>query len=165
MASLEYQLQTYAVRYLNGEIKKGRTVIRVNKPFPEVTFWHCYNGRTKEDGFFLRELGVLAGVYDLHFIWPGHYGVAEAKATTGLSDHQKNFRSKILECGHKEGVFKTVEQLRDLLISWGLTCRNPHVLEPPRPIEEQRKALHAFYGRTNTHVKTVAEVIQEAREE
>lgn len=171
----ERRLQRYVFRHLRGLKGSGKNVIRMDRPYPEIwQAWAVYQGEdhhTEEDGFWLREMGVTAGVHDVHFMYYApHIGTGFATielkwGKNDMSDHQKNFAYKMGECKHLTGKCYSVKQVQQLIKSWGFKCVNETCIEPPRSIEEQRKAVHNFYGRPNTHVKTVAEVRQEAQEE
>ncbi len=167
MASPEYQLQVHVVRYLRGKVKSGKHIINTVVPFPSLVVFACHQGRREDEGFFLQELGVLAGVSDLLMIAPNGFmaGIELKVGKNKESDYQKDFGSKLITCGHHYAVCRSVAEVRDMLVGWGLVCHNRNALEPPRPIEEQRKAVHAFYGRPDTHVKTVEEVREDARGE
>lgn len=142
----EYALQTHVIRYLSGKIRRGRNVIQATVPFPDLIFFHCYQGRTEEDGFFLKELGVKPGVADILLVGHNLFAGIELKVGKNKqSDYQRNFQYKLETYGHKYAVCRTVAEVRDLLISWGLECKNMHCIEPPRSEEEKRKAVWEMY--------------------
>ena len=156
----EYHLQVYAFRYLRGTIRKGKNVTHTVVPFPEVEAWHVFQGRkyvndddeqakleAELNGFYLKELGVLAGVHDMHMIWPNQFATIEFKI--GKNDqgpYQRTFTMHMQRCGHRTAVCRTVAQVRDQLIAWGLECKNPVCIEPPRSLEERKAAAFNFYA-------------------
>jgi hypothetical protein len=141
-AATEYSLQTYVIKYLRAK--------NATPPFPDLTFFHVYNGRNEKEGFFLKQLGVLAGVCDLLLIAPNQplMGIELKVGKNQQSEHQKNFAYKMNRCGHKTAVCRSVAEVRDCLIGWGLTCHNTRVIEPPRSELEQREAAFDMYRRT-----------------
>ncbi len=160
-AATEYALQVHVFRYLRGTIKNGRNVIHVTVPFPEVEAWHVFQGRrynnsdTEEErlaadrqGFFLKELGVTAGVHDIHMIWPNAFSTIELKVGKGSqSPYQRTFTMHMERCGHKVAVCRSVAQVRDAIIGWGLECKNVRCIEPPRSELERREAAFDMYRR------------------
>lgn len=147
-AATEYALQVHVMRYLDGKIKQGRNVIQVVMPFPELVAWHCYNGRSKEEGFFLKELGVMAGVHDVHLMWPDAFATIELKIGKNTqSAYQRTFAMHMQRCRHNTAVCRSVAEVRDTLVGWGLECRNRHVIEPPRSELEKREAAFSMYQR------------------
>lgn len=175
MSNPEYSLQVHVIRYLDGKIKQGRNVINVTPPFPEIQkSWHVYQGRSEDEGFFLKEMGVRPGVHDVHILYKKNnpqagdtgYGTIELKVGKNKqSDYQRDFTSKMITCGHKTDVCYSVAEVRDTLIKWGLECKNPNAIEPPRPLEERRQAVHNFYGRPDIKIKTLEQVFRECKED
>lgn len=122
---------------------------------PTVTAWHVRNQHSMDarQGAIMKKRGVLAGVHDVHLIWPGNYGTLELKSPTKknakMSDNQEGFAEAMKRCGHKTAMCQTGEQIVDALKSWGL---NP--LYPWPPVNKgagkfvrQTVVLHELYRR------------------
>ncbi len=93
-------------------------------------FWFCPNGGNlsqAQRGAF-KAMGLTAGVADLHFIWPGGYGVIELKAGRGkLSTEQEGFRDAVLANGHRWAEARTLDEVVSRLKEWGFPLRSIHV--------------------------------------
>jgi hypothetical protein len=144
----ETRLHIAVVQYLNGEIRSGKNIIRVQRPF-DIMFFHPSNEVTsKDDAYWNKVKGIMPGIADLMFLW-GDYiqgglccyvAAIELKTHTGLlSPHQKNFSVKFQGIGGKYAVCRTVAAVRDTLKSWGLVCKNEQVIEP-KPAQEELQA-------------------------
>lgn len=104
--------------------------LRVALP-PEVIFFHVPNGevRDKATAGKLKAMGVLAGVFDLGFIWPnGQASWLELKVgDNDLSDDQIKFqdRARANHCG--TATAWTMEDVERIVGGWcaafGLTMR------------------------------------------
>ena len=96
----------------------------------------------------MKELGVAPGVHDIHLVYKAPhvgsgYATIELKVGSNKqSDYQRDFSSKMDECGHRSAVCYTVKEVRDTLVSWGLTCKNTVCIEPP-PTEAEKRAFVA----------------------
>jgi hypothetical protein len=140
----EYRLQVACIRYLRGQVKHGRNIINVARPFPELyynseqLFTHIYQGRgDPKEGFFLKELGQRTGIFDI-MIWPSFIGFIDLKVNGELSLSQKNFDAS-MKGKAKTATARSVAEFRDILKGWGLKCKKEEVLEPAISLEEKQK--------------------------
>jgi hypothetical protein len=150
----ESRLHIAVVDYLRGEIRNGKNVIKVQRPF-DCLFLHPVNEfRDEKEAFWGTRKGILPGAGDLLFWWDSDIGRTlcgektfpkiecgsiELKTTTGLTPRQKDFKAKFEDIGGKHAVCKTVAAVRDTLISWGLHCKNTNVIEPRLSDDELKK--------------------------
>ena len=72
--------------------------------YPELRglLWHVPNGgsRNKAEGAKLKAMGVVSGVFDLHFYYKHQLYVIEMKSDTGkLSEAQKDWGGKVWKQG------------------------------------------------------------------
>lgn len=142
----EYQLQIHCIDYLQGRKRiKGKTY-PITRPFPQL--WHNNNPRwthiaTAREGdqaFFLQQMGLRRGIFDLMLWWEAGIHFIDLKATGGLSADQRQFADDMRRIGIKTATASTVAQFRDQLIAWNLTCENPTVTEPPLSLEKRQLA-------------------------
>lgn len=136
--------------YLNGHIRKGRSVIHVTPPFQNLDFTFVANeGRSEADGAKFKVMGVRPGVTDFLFWWPNKgFGAVELKTPIGtLSPHQRDFRSKMETYGHNWALCRSVAQVRDTLVGWGLKCHNMNCIEPAPTFEEKVDFMKQFNQR------------------
>lgn len=129
----ETRLQIASVDYLRGQRWHGKHCYPTTKPFPDLLFTAtAFEGRSAAEGYKRKRMGVRAGVWDVVCWWPGTpgKGILEAKAGTGLSSTQKEFQEEFHRTGGLSGIFHTVAEMRDIIISWGLKCSNMTVEEP-----------------------------------
>lgn len=133
----ETRLQIATVQYLQGQIKNGRNSIKVQKPF-DVIFFHPVNEYVDaKEAFWAKAKGISAGTPDLIFFWQNSFGAIELKSKTGyLSGPQKDFKAHFEPIGGKWGLCRKVSEVRDMLISWGIPCKNTNVIEPRLSHEE-----------------------------
>lgn len=119
--------------WLKGEIHSGRNVIHVQKPF-DIEFTHFpAEGAYGKEGFFAQRMGVRKNVHDFLFWWsPAQSGFVEMKAKgNSQTSGQRDFDSKLAAMGFKyRAVCYTTEEVRDVLISWGLPYKTATI--PPR---------------------------------
>lgn len=134
MQQYEYPIHKAMIDYLDGRVWKGNKIIhRGNPAFENLLFFHIPNQGHGEnaasEGFFLKQLGVVAGAYDLLFFWPPRMaGAYDAKAPGGsLKTPQKRFREQWERCGFPSAWGTSTEHLRDTLIGWGAKCMNHSV--------------------------------------
>lgn len=148
---IEDKIQKAAVAYLRGYRIHKRKKYYTTIPFPELLCWHTANqGRSAAEGAKMKEMGVLAGVWDITCIFsiaPGK-GILEAKTSKGtLSGPQMDFERRFKERGGVSGIFRSVAECRDILISWGLKCENMTVFEPDLSTWEDKLQWHEeIYG-------------------
>lgn len=113
-------------RYPEAELQAAVCRFLAVAMTPPSRFFFCPNGgnlsRTQAGRF--KAMGLTPGVPDLHFIWPGGYGVIELKAAKGrLDDKQVAFLGHVQECGHRWAVCRSVEQVESTLREWGVPLR------------------------------------------
>lgn len=105
----EQQLQRLVVDY-------------IRRAYPEIVFWHCPNGgkRTAVEAMRFQQMGVLAGVPDLHFLMPGgRIAFIELKAGKGkLSASQASFFAQADKWNAPWAVCRTLEEVVTTLIEW-----------------------------------------------
>lgn len=141
----ESRLHIAVVQYLKGEIRSGKNIIQVQKPFPDMMFLHPVNEyKDEKEAFWAKAKGIMPGAADLLFWWQPKnflpcFGAVELKTNTGLSANQKNFSIKFQAMGGKYAICKSVAQVRDCLIGWGLSCKNTQVIEP-KPSQQELQA-------------------------
>lgn len=161
----ETRLQIAVCDYLRGIRRVKNKEYPSKTPFPQLLFTHPANqGRSPQEGAKLKKMGVRAGVPDLLFWWiPDfldgnnkiHYGLLpiqsaaiELKSKTGSSStSQKKFRESFERMGGAYAICKSVKEVRDTIISWGIKCENTFCEEPPSTWEEKIKAVHEMYKR------------------
>lgn len=90
-------------------------------------------------------MGVLAGVPDLLFWHDGWFGGIELKTGSSLSDKQKAFKSKFEFAGGKYATCKSVKEVCDTLMLWGVKPHPYQMKEPLPPIEVRYKAAMEFF--------------------
>lgn len=140
----EYRLQVACVDYLKGQRRIKNKTYPITRPFPQLwkggeqRFTHCYAGRDAEDGFFLKQMGVRAGIYDICLWWEAGIHFIDLKCNTGLSAMQKQFGGDMKSIGVKTATASSVAQFRDILIGWGLICENHQVTEPEVSLEQKQ---------------------------
>ncbi len=145
----EYKLQVEIIDHLTGRIRNGKEWIRGTPAFRGLFATHIFSGRSKEDGFFLRQLGVVAGVADILCIWRGGYGFIEVKTQSGsLSPPQKKFKGFCMSIGVNYEVARSKRDAHNILIGWGLTPAHNAIKEPDLRSETEKKAANfAFFAR------------------
>lgn len=155
--------------YLRGEIRKGKTVIHVTPPFQDLLWTFVANeGRSEEDGAKFKRFGVRPGNPDFLFWWgieksiwnwivsflhlPSwffacHAAGIELKAGDNTqSPNQRDWESKMRTLGGQYAVCRSVAQVRDTLIGWGLKCHNTNCIEPAPTFEEKVDFMRGFYN-------------------
>lgn len=153
MEQSEFRIHKACVDYLEQRVWQGNKLIhRGNPAFEDLLFFHVANqGHSKDsasEGFFLKQLGVLPGAYDLMFFWGGrNAGCIDIKDKSGhLSSSQQKFRSRWERCGFPSASVTTVTGMRDKLIEWGAKCVIHAVREPDtRTFAEKKKDAFDFY--------------------
>ena len=142
----EFHLQCAVADYLEGRVRGTR----INSPFPQLRAWTfvANEGRSAADGAKFKRMGVRRGVSDCLFWWEPHgHGCIELKMPNGVqSGYQKDFQSKVVDCGFPYAVCRSVAEVRDTLIAWGLECTGKNVIEPNHTTKEELyKAQFNFY--------------------
>lgn len=143
----EAALQRAVANYLNGEIRKGSSVIRVSVPFPDLLWTSVASeSRGESQGAKYKLLGVKRGVPDMLIWHKGIAGAIELKSPTGKqSPHQHDFECKLTRLGHKYAICRHVWEVRDTLVCWGLECKNTNCIEPAPSLEKRMKAARDFF--------------------
>jgi len=132
----ETRLQIAVVSYLRGEIRSGKLVIQVQKPF-DCIFLHPVNEyKDEKEAYWAKSKGILPGAPDLLFWWTHAFGAIELKTKSSLSATQKAFQHRFMEIGGRFAICKKVSEVRDTLLSWGLPCKNHQTVEPKLSHEE-----------------------------
>jgi hypothetical protein len=94
---------------------------------PRSTIYHTPNGglRSKREAGKLKEMGVLAGVFDLTILTEsGRLCFLEVKDRLGvLSKPQKAFGASLDAAGVPWAVVRSVDDARRVLSLWGLKTR------------------------------------------
>jgi hypothetical protein len=93
---------------------------------PDDAWWSAvgHGGGGLVRGAQLKAMGVKAGFPDVHVLWRGIPIYIELKSTTGaLSDEQKAVRDAIRKSGGLWHMARSVEQVEQALVSWGVTLR------------------------------------------
>lgn len=147
----ETSLHLKVVEYLNGEIKSGRNVIRLQTPFPGLLFT-APSGETRDEkeAYWHKMKGYRAGTPDL-ILWNKVDGKSlsmaiELKAVKGVQSlAQKDFQIRFEEHGGKYAVCRSVGEVRDTLIRWGLACKNTNAIEPKPTHSEMLAFQKAMY--------------------
>lgn len=118
----EYRIQVAIIDHITGR-KTG------NKAF-NAFVCHIYQGRSKEEGFFLKQLGVVAGVADLLVIWRGGLGFLEVKKPDGnASPPQRKFAGVCKWLGVHYAIVRSVKQAHDTLAGWGCPVLHSSIKE------------------------------------
>lgn len=121
----EFHIQVGIVDHLKGQKRhKGKVYDGggQNRPFKNLFVSHIYQGRSEDEGFFLKMLGVSPGIPDLICIWENGWGFLEVKTIKGcLSEPQKKFRDMCERLSIKWALVRTVTEAHNILIKWGLT--------------------------------------------
>lgn len=144
----EYRIHVAIVDHLRGQTRKGRETIQGTKPFPGLFVTHIYQGRSKDEGFFLKRLGVYAGVADLLLIWRGGFGFIEVKSENGvLSSPQRKFKGFCHALNIPWSLARSVRDAHRAVKGWGVKCDHDAVTEPDLHTKQEKfKAAFDFYG-------------------
>ena len=136
----ETRLQIYQNYYLRGQIKNGKHLINVKRPFDCIAFHPVNEYKDEKEAMWASLKGIERGITDWIILWRTGWGAIETKTKSGLSPYQVVFKRKVLELGGQWALSKSVSDLRDALISFGLTCHNMTCIEPPPSKAEQQAA-------------------------
>jgi hypothetical protein len=135
-------------------------LLRIDFREEDLIFTHIPNGGKRDkklvtrgknkgkwyspEGAKLKAMGLLAGMSDLLFFWPGirivknssgeyievpfmECGLIEVKTESPdsrLSDEQKEVRRRVIAMGGRFAVARKYETVRDTLIMWGAKCQH-----------------------------------------
>jgi hypothetical protein len=130
----EWDLQHAFCLYFGGEKWAAGPLVGQWKvepaQLPGVVWWHTPNGghRDVREGVRLKQIGVLAGVHDLLFLWGGLYGM-EWKVPDGrpaerqLSTAQRAMHPRLLRAGMVASVtVDSLESAKQAVRAWGLVA-------------------------------------------
>jgi hypothetical protein len=75
-----------------------------------------------------KSMGLMSGVHDLHFIWPGgNFGTIEMKADDGgFREGQIAFGNDMAACGHPWDEARSLDEVLAVLTRWGVPLRTPN---------------------------------------
>lgn len=145
----EYHLHVAIINHLMGQKLVGNKIIKGTKPFPELFITHIFQGRSEEDGFFLKRMGVYPGVSDILCLWRGGIGFIEVKTEKGyLSPAQKKFKGICNWLGVKWALVRSVQQAHDTVAGWGVRAVHNAVIEHDQRSKEEkeREIIAANWG-------------------
>lgn len=138
--NVEYRIHVAIVDHLTGR-KTG------SKAFNAFTC-HVFQGRSAEDGFFLKMLGVIAGVADLLVLWRSKcvcgvpkigIGFLEVKKPEGYaSAPQRKFSGICHWLGVNYAIVKSVGQAHEVLVKWGCPENHKAFAEPDVRTKQQK---------------------------
>lgn len=136
----EFRLQLAVIKHLDSCFK-GR-----------LEYLHIPNrGGDAKDGHFKKLMGAKAGAADLLFSWNHgaldkskpfalECGYIELKAPGGtLSSQQNKFLSRYYFLGWKTAVCKSVREVHDSLVKWGVRAAFDSVMEPDLRSDDEKK--------------------------
>ena len=128
----ERKLQCAVIVYLN-----------MNFPQEDLPHWAVNNnisggGQSSViQGKMAKDMGVLAGVFDLHFLYKGIFRVIELKVPGGtISKSQREYEKNIIKHGGECYYCYSAREVHEVLKSWGL---NPKY--EPAIVNERSKKL------------------------
>ncbi len=142
---VEFRIHRAIVDHVRGNIRRGNEITRTTAPFTGLFITHIYAGRSKEEGFFLKMLGVVSGVPDLLAIWPDKvrgydFGFIEVKTPIGqLSPPQRKFQGFCSHLGINWGIARSVDDAHKLFIKWGLQPVHNNIREADIRSDTQKK--------------------------
>lgn len=165
----EFRIQRAIMDHLDGVIRKGNTLYPGTKPFRGIFPFHVFQGRSEEEGFFLKMLGVKAGVLDIPVIWESHrrkeleeigrkhniyippyeLRFMEVKTKEGtLTSSQRKFTPILNSMGIVWEIVRSVRDAHNLMIRWGHTPQHNAIVEPDLRTddEKQKDADKAMWG-------------------
>jgi len=138
----EFRLQCAIIDHVRGRLTG-------NKAF-NVFITHIYQGRDANDGFFLKKMGVVAGVADMLILWRTScscglpkvgIGFLECKTKTGkLSGVQGKFRGICHWLGIHYAEARSVKEAHDVLVGWGCHVNHAAIREPDLRSNTQKKS-------------------------
>lgn len=109
-----------------------------------------YQGRSKKEGFFLKMLGVVAGVADLLVLWRANcdcgiprigIGFLEVKKPGEIaSTPQRKFQGICHWLKINYGIVRSVQEAHDTLIKWGCPANHHSTREPDTRSLAQKKS-------------------------
>lgn len=150
MEHKEYTLQVCTIDWLSGLTRKGNKTFEGNIPMPGLLFTHHYAGRNKEDGFFLKQLGVRPGMGDILNWWNDgqlQAGFLELKVDADMSSSQHKVKGICLQLGIKYEVARTKEQIFAVYHKWKFKPLHYNMATPDfRTLQDKYKENHNMYA-------------------
>jgi hypothetical protein len=146
----EFKIQTGIIDHIRGRKTEARAF--------NVFVCHVFQGRNGKEGFFLKLLGVFAGVGDLLILWRSKcscgipkvgIGFLEVKSSTGTQEApQKKFEGICHWLGVHYAIVRSVDEAHYTLIAWGCTPNHNAIREADtRTVAEKYQAAYDFYKR------------------
>lgn len=141
----EYRIHVAISDYLNGRKRKGNQIFDGTQPFPGMLVTHAYQGRSKEEGFFLKALGVKPGIADLLCFYRGvsqPYEVSflEVKKIGGVqSPPQKKVMGACHALGIPYAIVRSVKEAHQHFIGRGLKPAHSAIVEPDIRTDSEKK--------------------------
>ncbi len=146
----EYRIHKACIDYLDQRVWKGNKIIhRGNPAFDDLLFFHVQNVQHTDNeeenirqGLFAKQLGVLAGAYDILCFWPIRMALAydcKRPEIGKLTTPQIRFRERWERCGFPSDWGTSPEHLRDTLIKHGARCRVHSVKQVDLRTLDQKK--------------------------
>lgn len=143
----EFRLQLAVVKHLDSAFAG------------KLEYLHIPNrGGDATDGYFKQLMGAKAGASDLLIGWRevnyiGAYTKAafiELKAPGGaISSQQNKFLSRWNFVGFQTAVCKSVKEVHDRLMAWGIEPKHHICMEPDYTSKEEKQQIaHDFYAPT-----------------
>lgn len=147
--NIEYKLHVAIVDHVTGR--------KVGQKAFNAFICHVFQGRNKQDGFFLKMLGVVPGIADLLVLWRAKcdcgkskvgIGFLEVKKSDGYqSGAQKKFQGVCHWLGINYAVVKSVGQAHKMLVLWGCPEFHSTVVEPDLRSQKQKfDDARSFYA-------------------
>lgn len=138
----------------NAEFKLQIAVVEhLRSAFPHVLFTHpAQKAKDKREGHFNKMLGVLAGTPDILCWWHDEIrgcisGSVELKSPTGRrSPKQGTFELLFTRMGGKHAYCRSIKEVHDTLVSWGIEPWHGASEEPDvRTTEQKFKDVYEMY--------------------
>lgn len=145
----ETKLTIAVADYLRGEIHHGKQIIRHGVPFPDLLWAFVANeGRSEADGAKFKRMGIRRGMADFIIWYDGGYGAIELKSAIGKqSSYQKDFQVRFEKLKGHYAICRSVQEVRDTLVSWGLKCHYNACIEPTPSLQTRYKDSFNYFAR------------------
>ncbi len=145
MQHKEYAFQVAVIDWLYGRQRKGNKTFGGNPPMPGLLFTHHYTGRKGADeGYFLQQLGVKAGIGDILNWWRDKNGILqsamlELKVDADMSSAQHKIKGTCLQLGIKYELARTPAQVIAIYHKWGLNPLHTAIKTPDYRTWDEKK--------------------------
>jgi len=134
----EFKLHRAIMYYLMGE----------NPAFHHLFATTIYQGRDAKDGFFLKMLGVQAGMPDIVAWYKGGCSFIEVKTISGRqSSAQKKVQGRVQALGFPYVLVRSVQDVHDHLLKQGLRPMHKPTEPDLRSDAQKKKDAFDFYKR------------------